>query len=67
MPAAVSITATKSIQGIFDIINEVTGNILDDKRILSGLQILNGDIVNKHLNFCNYCNSFYSYLQFIVQ
>ncbi len=49
MPAAVPKTATESIQGIFEILNQTGEGYLDDERIVSGLQVLNGDIINNHL------------------
>lgn len=49
MPAAVPKTATESIQGIFEILVECNENLMKDKRIISGLQLNSGQIVNEHL------------------
>lgn len=49
MPAAVPKTATESIQGIFEILNQTKDDYLNDERIISGLQVMNGQITNNHL------------------
>lgn len=49
MPAAVPKTATESIQGIFEILNQAKDDYLNDERVISGLQVMNGQIINKHL------------------
>lgn len=49
MPAAVPRTATESIQGIFNILCESKQSYMDDERIISGMQVANGKITNKHL------------------
>lgn len=50
MPAAVPKTATESIQGIFEILNQTKENFLSDERVKSGMQVMNGQIINNHLN-----------------
>lgn len=53
MPAAVPRTATESIQGIFDLLIEAKLDILGDSRLISGIQVQGGKIINKHLEQSN--------------